>query len=145
MVRGSPASECIFCKIIKGKSPCWKVYEDDFVIAIFDAYPASEYHTLVIPKKHFKDLYDIDEEYLKKIIVACKKISKLYKKYLNITDINLIHGSGKNAQQDIFHFHMHIVPRHKGDKYQLYYTPQRDISKRFDKLLKKLKQLDEDK
>jgi|SRR3989344_2298397 len=133
--------DCIFCKIINGKSPCWKVYEDDYVIAIFDSYPASEYHTLVIPKKHFKDIYDITEEYLNEITTACKKISKLYKEYLNIADINLVHGSGKNAQQEVFHFHMHIVPRHKGDRYQLHYDPQMDIPKRFNQLLNKFKKL----
>lgn len=133
--------DCIFCKIVKEKSPCWKVYEDELVIAIFDAYPASEYHTLVIPKKHFKDLYDIEKKYLERIIVVCRKLAKQYKKHLEIDNVNLIHGSGKFAQQDVFHFHMHIVPRHKGDKYQLHYDPQMSIPKHFDELLKRFKAL----
>ncbi|MFH1365380.1 MAG: HIT family protein [archaeon] len=133
--------DCIFCKIVNGESPCWKVYEDDKVLAFFDVYPATEGHTLVIPKKHFENIYDVPEDYLKSIISACKKISLYYKKK-GIKSVNLIHGSGKNAQQDVFHFHFHIVPRKdaKKDNFKMSYSPKdKEISKNFDSLLSKFK------
>ena len=60
-------NDCIFCDIVKGESPSWKVYEDELVMAFLDIYPAAEGHTLVIPKKHAKDIYDVDVESLKRM------------------------------------------------------------------------------
>ncbi|MCG2718728.1 MAG: HIT family protein [Nanoarchaeota archaeon] len=131
--------DCIFCKIISGKTPCWKVYEDSLVIAFFDVNPAAEGHILVVPKKHFQDIFDIEEEYIKRIASVCKKLSIALRKAFGVKDINLIHGSGKNAQQDVFHFHMHIWPREAGDKIKLHYKPKLSIRKDFDKILKKIK------
>ncbi len=130
---------CIFCKIIKEESPCWKVYEDDLVIAIFDAYPATEGHVLVLPKKHYQDIYDIPEELIAHVVIVCKKVAVNLKKALNVKAVNLIHGSGKVAQQDVFHFHMHIVPRRKNDDFKLHYNPKLDIKPKFDELLSKIK------
>jgi len=134
---------CIFCKIINGELPSWKVYEDDLVIAFFDIYPAVEGHTLVVPKKHFKDIYDIPEKYIERIASVCKKISLHYKKSLGVNAVNLIHGSGKNAQQDVFHFHVHIIPRYdaKKDNFKISYNPKnKEIADKFDLILKKIKE-----
>ena len=133
---------CLFCKIIKGELPCWKVYEDDLVVAFFDKFPAVEGHTLVVPKKHFKDIYDIQDIYLKRIVIVCKKLALHYKKVLNVKAVNIIHGSGKEAQQDIFHFHFHLIPRKdsKKDNFKMSYIPKdKEISKDFDLILKKIR------
>ena len=115
--------ECIFCSIINGDAESWKVYEDELVVAFFDIFPAAPLHTLVVPKAHFTDIYDVAPVYLEKIMDVCKTLAAVYKKEFGITDVNLIHGSGKAAQQDVFHFHMHIVPRFEGDSFKLHYDP----------------------
>lgn len=130
--------DCIFCKIVSGESPSWKVYEDDLVVAFFDVNPAAEGHILVVPKKHFKDIFDIEDKYIERIASVCKKIALNLRKVFGTKDINLIHGSGKNAQQDVFHFHMHIWPRKAGDKIQLYYKPKLSVRKDFDKILRRI-------
>jgi histidine triad (HIT) family protein len=131
--------DCIFCKIVNNESHCWKVYEDKLVIAIFDIYPATEGHILVLPKEHYKNIYDIPEHLIAHISKVCKKIALNLKKTLGIQAINLIHGSGKAAQQDIFHFHMHVVPRKKDDNFKLHYDPKLEIKQKFDELLNKIK------
>lgn len=103
--------ECIFCKIIKGEIPSYKIYEDDFVFAFLDNNPSSPGHTLIIPKKHSKDLFDIEEEDLKRVIFASKKIAQKMKEVFSCEAINIFNNNGSLAGQIIFHFHIHVVPR----------------------------------
>ena len=131
--------DCIFCKIINNEAPSWKVYEDDLVMAIFDIYPASAGHTLVIPKEHYVDIYDIPEDLAGHITKVCKMVALNLKKTLGVEAVNLIQGSGKSAQQDVFHFHMHVIPREENDDFKLYYQPRHDIKQKFDELLEKIK------
>jgi histidine triad (HIT) family protein len=128
--------DCIFCKVVEGKSESWTVYEDDLVKAFFDFSVASEGHTLVVPKEHYENIYDIPEKELFAIVLALKKIANNYKKTLNVKAVNIMHASGKDAQQSCFHFHMHLVPRHKEDGLNLWYKEQPHKKKNFDALLK---------
>lgn len=82
---------------------------------MLDINPVSKGHCLVIPKKHFQDIFEIDKKYLEQIILAAKKISILLRKKLNATGINILQANGKDAQQSVFHFHMHLIPRYKND------------------------------
>lgn len=107
---------CIFCDIANGKEASKKIYEDSKVVCILDVKPIAKGHCLVIPKKHFTDIYDIDEDYLKEVCKGAKKISVLLKKKLDAKGVNLLHASGKVAQQSVFHFHIHLVPRYLNDK-----------------------------
>ena len=106
---------CVFCQIIADKKESLKIYEDEMTLCLLDINPISRGHSLIIPKKHFKDIFDIEEEYLKKVIIATKKVSKLLKEKLNADGVNILHASGKSAQQSVFHFHFHLVPRYKND------------------------------
>jgi histidine triad (HIT) family protein len=133
--------DCIFCKIIVGKVKSWKVYENKSVIAFFDINPASEYHTLVIPKKHYSNIYEIDQTSLNEIMKAIKEITNLYKTKLGIENVNIINSNGKLAQQDVFHFHMHIIPRKLNDSLDIHYEPLKNKIENFDKLLEKIKTL----
>ena len=108
-------NDCIFCKIIASKE-AFKIYEDEKTVCLLDLNPIARGHSLIIPKKHFKNIFDIDDDYLKDIIITTKKISKLLKEKLNANGINILHASGKSAQQSVFHFHLHLVPRYKNDK-----------------------------
>ena len=109
--------ECIFCKLVSGKIPCSKIYENEFVLAFLDINPIAKGHTLVISKKHFVNIFDADEKYLIEVILATKKIAEHYKndKSLFCTGVNVMHASGIDAQQSVFHLHFHIIPRYKDD------------------------------
>lgn len=106
---------CIFCKIINKEIPSYVVYENDTVIAILNRNMEVYGHTLVIPKKHYQDIYDIPEDVLSEIIKATKTLALRYKEKIGATGINLWHASGVDAQQSVFHFHMHILPRFEND------------------------------
>lgn len=107
---------CIFCKILNGEIPSNKVFENDNFIAILDAFPANEGHTLVIPKKHYENIFEIDENTLKEGYAIAKKIANSIKKALNVEDINILQNNGALAGQTVNHFHIHIIPRKENDK-----------------------------
>jgi histidine triad (HIT) family protein len=108
-------SDCIFCKIIAGTIPSKKVYEDKFVLAFSPIEQISKGHTLIIPKKHYKDIFDIDEKELAKVMIATKKIASATESALGAKGINILHASRPQAQQSVFHFHIHLVPRYAND------------------------------
>lgn len=130
---------CIFCQISNQKIKSWKVYENEYVYSFLDINPVNKYHTLVIPKKHYQDIFDIPENELKQIIIAVKKIAVLYRHKLGIKHVQIINSSGSEAQQDIFHIHFHIVPRTRGDGQDIKWIPRLKLRKQFDKLIEKLK------
>jgi len=107
--------DCIFCKIINNEIPSNKIYEDDLVLAFLDINPMSKGHALIIPKKHFNDVFDIEDNYLERIMLVAKKISKKMKDGIGADGVNFYHASGIHAEQSVFHFHLHVVPRRKDD------------------------------
>ena len=106
--------DCIFCKIVNGDIPCLKLYEDDRVMAFLDVNPDSDGHTLIIPKKHFKDLDDIDLETLNYIYKAAKKIKKELEQKLGCVGISLLQNNGDI--QEVKHYHLHLKPFYKDKK-----------------------------
>ena len=100
--------DCIFCKIINGDIPCYKVYEDDNILGFLDANPNTNGHTLLVPKKHILDLDEISLEELSKINVAAKKIKRLLEKKLDCDGIIIQQNNG--CVQEVKHYHMHIKP-----------------------------------
>jgi histidine triad (HIT) family protein len=131
-------SECIFCQIVQGKEKSWKVYEDEFVYAFLDVFPVSEYHTLVIPKRHYQDIFDIPEDELIAILAAVKKIVMVFNRKLGIQNVQIINSSGVEAQQHVFHIHFHIVPRKKADGQDVRWKTHPEWVAKFDQLLDKL-------
>ena len=115
--------DCIFCKIIDGQIPSNKVFENDDFIAILDAFPANEGHTLVIPKKHYKNIFEIDEKTISQAYVLAQKIPKAIKNTLNIENINILQNNGETAGQSVHHFHIHVIPRLKNDTVTIKSTP----------------------
>lgn len=105
---------CIFCKIINGDIPCYKIYEDDLVVAFLDINPISNGHTLIVPKQHFQDLYDIDNNVLNHILEIAKKIAKQITAKLNCDGFTLVQNNG--AVQEVKHFHLHIHPYYKNSE-----------------------------
>ena len=104
----------IFCKIVKGDIPSKKLYEDELVMVIMDVNPRSNGHCLIIPKKHYQDLYEIDSEVLNHIMMIAKKISTLLVEKLNCDGITLEENNG--ISQEVKHFHLHIIPSYKNKK-----------------------------
>ncbi|MEE4194472.1 MAG: HIT domain-containing protein [Anaerolineae bacterium] len=133
---------CIFCQIVQDKAPAWKVYEDAYVVAFFDINPVNAYHTLVIPKPHYENIFDTPVEELQHVITAVKKIADHYQEHLGIENVQIINSSGREAQQDVFHLHFHIVPRHAGDGQNIRHIPHREYRDRFDDLLEKIGEIE---
>lgn len=107
---------CIFCKIISGEIPSRKIYEDDDVLAILDISQATKGHTLVLPKRHFENIFDIDQKTFLKVMYQVRKIAKNYKRIdKNILGVNILNNSGERAGQSVIHFHVHILPRYQDD------------------------------
>ncbi len=104
-------NDCIFCKIVKGDIPSYKIYENDLVYAFLDIACDAVGHTLVVPKKHFTNVLDCDKQYLDAVIEAVQLISRHYVDDCGYEGVNVFNASGKSAQQSVFHLHFHIIPR----------------------------------
>jgi histidine triad (HIT) family protein len=113
----SPAKSdtCLFCRIIKKEVPSVVVYEDSNVIAILDVFPATPGHTLVLPKEHIENIYSMPAETGAQIMNAAIKLAKAMKQQLQPAGLNLIQSNGAPAGQEIFHFHLHVLPRYEHD------------------------------
>lgn len=107
---------CIFCKLANGEIETATLYEDDAFRVILDASPASKGHALIIPKQHFENLYDLDEETARRVMPLAKKIVRMMTNILGCDGYNIVQNNGEPAGQTVFHFHMHLIPRYKGDK-----------------------------
>ena len=105
--------DCIFCKIAAGEIPSRKIYEDSELIAIMDLNPTSKGHSLIIPKEHCTNIYDIDEDIAAKVMKTAKKLATKMTVALNCDGFNLLQNNGETAGQTMFHFHMHLIPRYK--------------------------------
>lgn len=111
----STDKECIFCKIIAGEIPSFKLYEDDATFAFMDINPANEGHALVIPKEHSRDVYGVSDAAISATCVTAKKIAKAVDETVHPDGLNLLQCNGPAAAQSVFHFHMHVLPRRDGD------------------------------
>jgi histidine triad (HIT) family protein len=103
--------ECVFCKIVRGELPSFTIYEDDRVLAFADINPISPGHTLVIPKKHAENLYEISTRDLAAIHFASQKIAEAMRRALHPSGIAALQLNGKGANQVVMHYHLHLVPR----------------------------------
>jgi len=113
--------DCIFCKIISGEIPSYKVYEDDDTLAFLDIAPVNPGHTLVIPKKHYANLEEIPEDELCYLIKIAKKVGKAIKEGLGVKGYNLTMNNDPVAGQIVPHIHLHIMPRNENDGYELWH------------------------
>ncbi len=112
--------ECIFCLIAGGRLPSVKLYEDEDIVAFMDIKPITQGHALVIPKRHVELLTELDDQLAGKMIAAVKKVGNALKRSkLNCRGINYIASDGAEAGQEIFHVHMHVIPRYRGDGFGL--------------------------
>ncbi|MEM0140144.1 MAG: HIT family protein [Ferroplasma sp.] len=106
---------CIFCDIVNNKAKSYKIYENEWTLAFLDIAPISYGHILVIPKKHYENIYEMDQKILNEVMKTVKICIELLKEKLGIKAVNLINSNGKIANQTVFHYHMHVIPRREND------------------------------
>jgi histidine triad (HIT) family protein len=107
---------CIFCKIAQKQVPSSLVYEDEKTVAFLDIRPLNEGHTLIIPKEHYVNIFDIPQELLCHIHSVTKKVAQAVEKATHADGISVIQQNGEAAGQEIFHLHVHVIPRFEGQK-----------------------------
>ncbi|WP_277673442.1 HIT family protein [Piscibacillus halophilus] len=105
-------SDCIFCKIIDGEIPSAKIYEDEHVYAFLDISQVTEGHTLVIPKNHKQDIFELDDETASNLFKAVPKVANAIKSAYQPKGMNLLNNNGSFADQSVFHYHIHVIPRY---------------------------------
>ncbi len=113
-------NDCIFCKILVGDIPAEIVYEDKDAIAFMDISPVTKGHVLVIPREHYKDVIDVPEEILQKMIVVAKKIAPKIVEAVGADGFNIGINNGKAAGQVVYHLHMHVMPRYEYDNLKMW-------------------------
>ena len=106
---------CILCKLAAGEIPSATLYEDENFRVILDLSPAAKGHALIIPKEHYRNLYDLDEKLAAEVLVLAKKMVVKLKGILDCDGYNIVQNNEEAAGQTVFHFHMHLIPRYKGD------------------------------
>lgn len=115
--------DCIFCKILSGELPARIVDEDERTIAFMDIAPATRGHALVIPRAHSRDLTEIEAADLGAAGVAAQRLAGRVLERLGADGVNLLNACGAAAGQTVFHFHIHVIPRYRGDPLRLPWVP----------------------
>lgn len=111
---------CLFCDIIEGKIPSYRIYEDEYTYAFLDISDDVVGHTLVVPKNHCTNVLDADDETLGHVMSTVKKISNHYVNDCGYHGVNILNSSGESAEQTVFHLHIHILPRRSDDGLHCY-------------------------
>lgn len=130
---------CIFCKIANGEIPAATLYEDEDFRVILDLGPASKGHALILPKEHYANLYELDDEVASKVLILAKKMITKLTEVLGCDGYNLVQNSGEAAGQTVHHFHMHLIPRYEGDQVGLTWEPGTLSEEDKEEILSKLK------
>lgn len=107
---------CIFCKIISGEIPSATIYENDEFKVILDRFPSNIGHALILPKEHYANIFDIDEDVAGRLFKLAVNVAKNMKEVLNLEAMNIVQNNGEMAGQTVHHFHLHLIPRYEGDK-----------------------------
>ena len=108
-------NDCIFCKIAKGEIPSATIFENADFKVILDVAPAAKGHSLIIPKEHFKDIFELDSDTAAKLFTLAAAVARELKAELKCDGLNVLQNNGEVAGQTVFHFHMHLIPRYNDD------------------------------
>lgn len=115
--------DCIFCKIANGEIPSKTLYEDERFRVILDLGAATKGHSLVIPKEHAENLYELPEEFAAEVLPVAKKVAAKMKANLQCDGLNLVQNNGEVAGQTVMHFHLHMIPRYENDGQNILWVP----------------------
>ena len=110
-----PAGDCIFCRIVRGESPCHRIHEEALVLSFLDIQPVGDGHLLIVPKAHSEDLLDTDPAALAAVMGASRRLAHALKHAMACDGIGVHQLNGAAAGQTVFHYHMHLIPRNHGE------------------------------
>lgn len=131
--------DCPFCRYVRGEAPAHTVLESDRALAFLDNCPAAEYHTLVVPKRHATNLFDVPEADWLAVAALAKRVADLYRDRLGVENVEVVHCAGAEAQQAVFHLHLHVLPRHADDGQDTDWTRHPAVAERLDLLIERLR------
>ena len=117
--------DCVFCKISNRQVPASFIYEDEDVFGIMSLDQPNPYKVLIIPRDHIENLYDLSETDTARIFQVTVKVARAIRKVSGCEGLNLVQSNGCAGQQDVFHFHLHLIPRWQGDDILLSWKPVR--------------------
>jgi histidine triad (HIT) family protein len=106
---------CTFCSIVAGDTPAWRVHEDEATVAFLDIGAATAGHTLVVPRRHAADIWELTEDDAAMVMRSVHHVAARLRRALEPAGLNVTQSSGAAAGQEVFHFHVHLVPRYEGD------------------------------
>jgi histidine triad (HIT) family protein len=109
-------TDCVFCKIVLGESPCFKLLEDENTLAIMDIFPANDGHCLVLTKELYPSLFDVTEQAFAAVSRSVCRVARAVNQVLPPAGLNLVQANGPGARQTVNHFHVHVLPRKLGDQ-----------------------------
>ena len=116
-------NNCIFCKLANGEIPTNTLYGDDEFRVIFDVNPATKGHAIILPKEHYKDMFELPDETASKVYVLAKKMATVMKEKFGADGFNIVQNNAECAGQTVFHFHMHLIPRMNDDHVGITWNP----------------------
>jgi len=131
--------DCIFCKLANGVFATNVIYEDDTFTVILDNGPATKGHALILPKEHYQDIFDIEEETLGKAMKLAKKVAQRATEVLDCDGVNIIQNNKAAAGQTVLHYHLHVIPRYVNDGQKMLWTPRESDAKTLEEIKDKLK------
>ena len=132
-------NNCIFGKIANGDIPSRTIYENDLFRVILDNGPATEGHALVLPKDHYANLFEIPADTAAEAMKTAQTVAAMLKEKLHADGLNLVQNNGETAGQTVHHFHMHIIPRYKGDGQNILWKPGHPSDQELDAVLGRIK------
>ncbi len=131
--------DCIFCKLANGDIPTMSLYEDEDFNVIFDAGPATIGHALILPKEHYANIYEIDEEVLAKAYKLAKKMAIVMTDVFKADGFNVLQNNNEAAGQSVFHFHIHLIPRYENDHAVGMWTPGEQDKEKLESAITEIK------
>ena len=129
---------CIFCKIANGEIPSKTLYEDDKFRVILDLGPATKGHALILPKEHYKNLYELPDELAGDVMILAKKMMIQMTEKLHCEGFNLVQNNGELAGQTVYHFHLHMIPRYQADRQTIGWKPQEVSQEQLEEIRKEI-------
>lgn len=127
-------NDCVFCKIVNGEIPSKTIYEDDKFKVFFDLGPATRGHALIVPKEHYENIFELDNDLASDVFVLAKRLATVMMDAFKADGFNVIQNNGKLAGQSVFHFHVHLIPRYEGDEAIKFWKAQETSEKELTKL-----------
>ena len=133
-------SDCVFCRIVAGQIPSTRVFEDEHTLAFMDLGQVNPGHVLVAVKKHAPNLFELDEQQAAAIARACVRVSKAIQNAFKPEGLSVYQANGKAAGQTVFHYHVHLLPRHAGDGMELVWPVKNPPREKLEDYAEKIRQ-----